>query len=147
MVGAGMAVYFQFADDRENAVIGYRGVALKAQVTSAALPGLVSEQLRSGLERKGYRLVQNRAEADKVVTFYLQSFSYVPTEELLAVMAVEASRGARKYTNAYRFFDTRPRQTLPSADEIDDFTNEALNTILQKALSDVELDIFLTQAS
>jgi len=151
-VGQNTPIFFRFIDDRDEIVVGHRGVAtVGAKVTARRLPEYVEAQLREGLQRKQYQLVEDQAAARATVVyrlrafkFYLEQGFFTGGENKSAAIGVDAQKAGLSYSNVYRFADEDRDIFIPGGDEIDREMNEALAYVLTAALADAELDKFLT---
>ena len=150
-IGNGTRVYFRFVDERDDTVVGHRAAGtMGAKVTADNLPHVVETTLRDGLVKKHFTLSDQQAGTDASVIYRLRSFKFdIETgfftggRNSAAALAVEARRGERSYDKVYRFNDETRIVFLPGESEIDQQMNGALSDILDKALSDTDLDRML----
>lgn len=151
-VGTNTRVHLRLVDERDDATVGHRAVAtIGAKISAKNLPTVVESELRNGLAKKGYQLVPSAEGADAVATFRLRAFKYYIEQGLWsggqntsAVLAVDARRSNQDYTNVYRFSNEDRIVTVQDGGALDHAMNAALTSILKKALTDTELDLFLT---
>jgi uncharacterized lipoprotein YajG len=152
-VGEGTTLHFRFVDERPDTLIGLRGYSgMGARITAKDLPTLVEAQLREGLKKKGYELAEAESPDYPTVTYRLVSFQILMqagaltiSDHVSAALAAEARRNASSYNQVYRYsFDESDGGAAPTASEIDTKMNRALNVILNQALSDRDMDKFLT---
>jgi uncharacterized lipoprotein len=150
-VGAGTKVFFRFVDDRDDTVVGFRGAAGQGSKISATnLPPIVEAHLKDGFRAKGYTLLAMEDGADDRVTYRMRSFKFgVETgfwsgsDNVSAVLAVDATAGGKTFSNVYRFNSQHGAMAVPSGDDLDRMMNMALDDILHQALTDSTLDEFL----
>ena len=151
-VGQNTRLYYRFSDERDDAVVGHRGAgAVGSKITAESLPHVVDQQIRDGLKAKGYQLVDNETGADAKVTFRLRAFKFdIETgfftggQNTSAVLAADAWRAGKTYTNVYRYNSEERIMFVPGGNTIDNQMTQALNQILSKALADAALDGALT---
>lgn len=147
-LGRGTKVYFRFVDERDDVVIGHRGVGGNgAAINTTDLPKVMETSLRDALSRRGYQLVDAEQASDASVTYRLRSMKFdisqgffTGGEDVTAAMAVEAKRGNRTYDQVYRYNDEQRDVVVPTGNAIDDHVNTALTSILQQAYGDNNLD-------
>ncbi|HVN27786.1 MAG TPA: hypothetical protein VMT64_04835, partial [Candidatus Binataceae bacterium] len=73
-VGRGTKLYFRFVDERDDVVVGHRGVGGNgAKITAPSLPAQVESSLRDGLVKKGFQLVPTEQGCDASVVYRLRS--------------------------------------------------------------------------
>jgi YajG family uncharacterized lipoprotein len=125
-----------------------------AKITAEQLPSIVETQLREGETKKGYTLVPSQEGSEATVTFRLRSFKlgieqgfWSGGQNVAAALSVDARRGPKDYSNVYRHESEKRIQVIPDGHEIDQVMTAALSEILSKALSDGNLDLFLTGRS
>lgn len=151
-VGGGTDLYFRFVDERDDTTVGHRGVAtVGAKISADALPTLMESQIREGLARKQYHLVDTESPNHPSVVFRLVSFKYYVEqgfwtggEEVNAALAVDARRADKSFNNVYRYSNDHRLVVVPGGSELDTQMNTALNDILSKEANDRSLDSFLT---
>jgi uncharacterized lipoprotein len=151
-VGSGTKVYFRFVDDRDDTVVGVRGArAMGAKIAAPTLPAVAEARLKEGLQTKGYALVSDEQASDDTVTYRMRSFKFnVETgfwsgsDNVSAVLAVDALKNGKTYSNVYRFNSQHSAQVVPAGEDLDLMMNRALSDILQQAVTDSALDKFLT---
>jgi uncharacterized lipoprotein YajG len=152
MIGSGTDVYFRFTDERDDSTVGHRSVAtVGAKISAPNLVPFVEQALRQGLQDKGYHLVSDQSAAAATATFRLRSFKFeIETgfwtggQNASAVLAVDGLRGQRTYTNVYRSSSEERILVVPGGDAIDAQMNAAISSVVTQALSDGNLDLFLT---
>ena len=122
-----------------------------AKVSATSLPTIVESRLREGLIAKGYELVDSEDTADAKVTFRLRAFQFYIEQGFWsggqnanAVLAADARRGEKDFTNVYRYSNEKRIQVIPDGGGIDTQMNSVLSEVLNKALADTSLDAFLT---
>lgn len=150
-LGQGSKLYFSFVDDRDDTVIGHRGVGNNgAEITVPSLPDTVQTSLRNDLTNQGFTLTSNADGADASVTFRLRAFKFglaqgfwSGEEDTAATLEVAAQRGARGYNQVYRFNDVTRIQVVPDEDGVKAKLNAALDGVLGKAYADQALNQFL----
>lgn len=151
-IGRGTLVYYRFSDERDDTTVGHRSVAtVGAKISAPDLASTIDRELRRGIQAKGYEISPDQSAASSAVTFRLRSFKFeIETgffsgaQNASAVLAVDALRGGRAYTNVYRSGSEQRIMVVPGGDAIDAQMNTALTSVLQQALSDGNLDLFLT---
>jgi uncharacterized lipoprotein YajG len=152
-VGKGTTIHFRFVDERPDTLVGLRGYSgMGEKITAQGLPALVEAQLRNGLKRKGYEISDIESSHYPTVTYRLLSFQILMqtggltvSDHVSAALAADAQRESRTYNQVYRYnFDESDGMAAPTAGAIDTKMNRALNVTLNQALSDQELDRFLT---
>lgn len=151
-VGKGTKLFFRFADERDDTTVGHRSVStIGAKVSATSLPTIVESRLRDGLIAKGYELVDSEDTADAKVTFRLRAFQFYIEQGFWsggqnanAVLAADARRGEKDFTNVYRYSNEKRIQVIPDGGGIDTQMNSVLSEVLNKALADTSLDAFLT---
>jgi uncharacterized lipoprotein YajG len=154
-VGSSTKLYISFADERDETLIGYRGVQPYAEKLAAPdLPTILEKQLRDGLKQKGFEITDMQSSADATVTFRLHAFKFdfekgiwTNDANISAVLAVDARRGARTYSNVYRYDVQDTMMGEPYKTDLDNRMNTALSEVLHKALSDENLDLLLVGKS
>jgi uncharacterized lipoprotein YajG len=154
-VGAGTRLYMRFIGERDDMIVGHRAVGQDgAKITAEQLPSVVEGQLREGETKKGYMLVPSQDGSDATVTFRLRSFKlgiergfWSGGQNVAAALSVDARRASKDYSNVYRHESEKRVQVIPDGHEIDQVMTAALSEILSKALSDGNLDLFLTGKS
>ena len=154
-VGTGTRLFMRFVDERDDMIVGHRAVGDNgAKITAEQLPSVVEGQLRDGETKKGYTLVPSQEGSDATVTFRLRSFKlgieqgfWSGGQNVAAALTVDARRGLKDYNNVYRHESEKRIQVIPDGHEIDQVMTAALSEILSKALSDDNLDLFLTGKS
>jgi uncharacterized lipoprotein len=154
-VGTGTRLFMRFVDERDDMIVGHRAVGDNgAKITAEQLPSVVEAQLRDGETKKGYTLVPSQEGSDATVTFRLRSFKlgieqgfWSGGQNVAAALTVDARRGLKDYNNVYRHESEKRIQVIPDGHEIDQVMTAALSEILNKALSDDNLDLFLTGKS
>ena len=106
------------------------------------------------MEKKGYALAASEQGSVGTVTFRMRSFKFAVetgfwagSDNVSAVLAVDALRSGRTYSNVYRFNSKHTAMVVPAGTDIDAMMNAALSDILQQALSDSALDQFLVHKS
>ena len=136
-------------------IVGHRTVGQSgAKITAEQLPNLVEARLREGETQKGYTLAPSQERSDAMVTFRLRSFKlgleqgfWSGGQNVAAALTVDARRASKDYSNVYRHESEKRIQVIPDGHEIDQVMTAALSEILGKALSDGNLDLFLTGKS
>ena len=154
-VGASTRLYMRFVDERDDMIVGHRAVGQDgAKITAEQLPSVVEARLREGETSKGYTLVPSQEGSDASVTFRLRSFKlgiergfWSGGQNVAAALSVDARRASKDYSNVYRHESEKRIQVIPDGHEIDQVMTAALSEILSKALSDGNLDLFLTGKS
>lgn len=154
-VGTGTRLFMRFVDERDDMIVGHRAVGDNgAKITAEQLPSVVEGQLRDGETKKGYTLVPSQEGSDATVTFRLRSFKlgieqgfWSGGQNVAAALTVDARCGLKDYNNVYRHESEKRIQVIPDGHEIDQVMTAALSEILSKALSDDNLDLFLTGKS
>jgi uncharacterized lipoprotein YajG len=152
-IGADTALYFRFVDDRDETTVGVRGASNSgSKITAANLAEYVEHELREGLEAKGYILIKDKQEAVAEITYRLRAFKFslnmgfwTGAENKSAVIAVDAEKGEVDYAKTYRVDDEDREMFVPGGDEINEEMNAALAAVLNKAMNDGALDLFLIQ--
>ena len=154
-VGAGTRLYMRVIDERDDMIVGHRAVGDNgAKITAEQLPSMVETQLREGETKKGYTLIPSQEGSEATVTFRLRSFKlgieqgfWSGGQNVAAALSVDARRGPKDYSNVYRHESEKRIQVIPDGHEIDQVMTAAISEILSKALSDGNLDLFLTGRS
>lgn len=150
-IGAGTPVFFRFVDERDDVVVGHRGVGTRgAKVSATNLPKVVEAQLRDALQRKAFVLVASEQANTPSVVYRLRSFKFdvesgffTAGRNASVALAVDAKRGDRTYNNVYRYNSEERIVFIPGGSEINNQMNAALSQVLQKANDDQDLDRFL----
>ncbi|HKU96036.1 MAG TPA: YajG family lipoprotein [Vineibacter sp.] len=150
-IGAGTPVFFRFVDERDDVVVGHRGVGtMGAKVSATNLPTIVEAQLRDALQRKAFVLVASEQANTPTVVYRLRSFKFdiesgffTAGRNASVALAVDAKRGDRTYNNVYRYNSEERIVFIPGGTEINGQMNAALSQVLQKAIDDQGLDRFL----
>ncbi len=146
-IGTGTRVFFRFVDERDDVVIGHRGVAtVGAKISSSDLPAIIEAQLRQFLTKKQFALTDAEPAGAASVTYRLRSFKFdiesgffTGGQNASAALAVDAKRGDRTYTTVYRYNSEERILFVPAGVQIDNQMNAALNQILAKADTDENL--------
>lgn len=150
--GKGTSVYFRFVDERDDTTVGHRSTGpIGAKISAANLTETVENSLRSALIKKQYQIIDNEAQADAVIIFRLRAFKFYIGEDfwtgkknVSAVISVDAHRGAKSYSNVYRYNSSDRTIFVPGGKDIDAQMNDALEQILDAELVDKNLDAALT---
>lgn len=150
-VGRGTKLYFRFVDERDDVVVGHRGLGGNgAKIMAAELPAQFESSLRDALIKKGFELVTNEQGSDASVVYRLRSFKYnvsqgyfTSGENSAAVLAVTAKRKAETYDHVYRYNNEERIIFVPTGGHLDEQMNAGLTSVLGQADSDAALDAFL----
>jgi uncharacterized lipoprotein YajG len=150
-VGNGTSLYFKFTDERDDLTIGHRSTAtVGAKISAANLPATVEKSLREELQSKKFVIMESEEKADASVVYRLRAFKFYISQgfwagkkNVSAVLAVDAHRGGKSYSNIYRYNSADTIVFVPGGKDIDAQMNDALEQILDKAAADKDLEAFL----
>ncbi len=152
-VGTGTHIFYRFVDERDDLTLGARGAAGQgSRITANALPAMMQAQLRDVLTRKGFSLTGEEGDADATVNYRMRSFKFevetgfwTGSDNVSAVLAVDALRRGRTYTNVYRFNSQHTAMVVPGGGDLDTMMNAAMNDLLRQADADLALFQFLAK--
>lgn len=154
-IGEGTKIFFRFSDERDDATVGHRSVAtVGAKISAPTLDAEIERNLRLGLTTKGYSIVPDQGIADATAIYRLRSFKFdietgfwTGAQNAATVLAVDGVRAGKTYTNVYRSGSEQRILAVPGGDAIDQQLNAALDSTINQAWSDGNLDLFLTGKS
>ena len=150
-IGDGVSVAFSVVDDRDDLVVGQRGVGMQgADITANGLIPAVEKELKEGIEAKGFRVISMGEAADADFTanlrafkFFIESGFWTGAENTNVAIRVEAKKGNRDFKRMYRSDSENRAMVVPTGEAIDAKLNAALTDVLTKILEDEELMKFL----
>ena len=150
-IGHGVRVVFKFIDERDDIVVGHRGVGGQgAKIEAPTLDAVLEAKLREGLEQKSFVPVAESGSANQEVTYRLRSFKFdvesgffTGGQNAAVALAVEARRGGRSYDNVYRNNSEQRIMAIPGESGINQQMNQVLDQVLSGAYGDAALDRFL----
>lgn len=150
--GDGRALVLTVADERKTRVVGTRGgiyAATSEISTIADIRPAIRDELARQLDKLDFRVVDSGAEA-ATLKVIVDSIEYrasgspvVDTVETAATVRVQAQVNNREYTGRYRGTRTTEVFTAPDTEENEAMINAAVARVLERLLSDTELQDFL----
>jgi uncharacterized lipoprotein len=152
-IGAGTHIFFRFVDERDDLTLGARGAAGQgSRITANALPATMQAQLRDVLARKGFGFASAEGDAEATVNYRMRSFKFevetgfwTGSDNVSAVLAVDALRHGRTYTSVYRFNSQHTAIVVPGGGDLDAMLSAAMNDLLRQADADSALFEFLAK--
>ncbi len=152
-VGNGVTVALHVIDDRDDVVVGKRGMAMSgADITAKdAVPALESE-LKKGLEAKEFMVVSAGSDADAEFEAKLRSFKIFVESSFLTTIVhtsvfvnVHAEKSGKDFERSYRSNTEEREIGVPMGSAFDQKLNAALSMVLSEIMLDAELMDFLAQ--
>lgn len=150
--GDGRALALTVTDERKTRVVGTRGgvYAATSEISTAAdIRPAIRDELARQLDKLGFRVVDSGAEA-ATLKVIVDSIEYrasgspvVDTVETAATVRVQAQVSNREYSGRYRGTRTTEVFTAPDTEENEAMINAAVARVLERLLSDTELQDFL----
>lgn len=150
--GDGQALALTVADERKTRVVGTRGgvYAATSEISTAAdIRPAIRDELARQLDKLGFRVVDSGAEAATLkvivdsIEYQASGAPVVDTVETAATIRVQARVDNREYTGRYRGTRTTEVFTAPDVEENEAMINAAVARVLERLLSDTELQDFL----
>ena len=150
-IGEGTTLALKVVDDRDDIVVGQRGVGMQgADITANGIIPAIESELKSGLEAKGFTVLPARSDADaefearlRAFKFFIESGFWTGAENTSVVINVEAEKGSKDYERGYRSNTEERTMVIPAGASIDEKLNGALSVVLNKIMADSELMEFL----
>ena len=152
-VGKGVTLALQVIDDRDDVVVGQRGVGMMgADITVKDIVPALERELKKGLEVKGFTVASAKSNADakfkarlRAFKFFIETGFWTGAENTSVVINVEADKRGKNFERSYRFNAEERVIVVPMGSSIDEKLNAALSEILAKIMLDAELMNFLAQ--
>lgn len=150
--GDGRALALTVADERKTRVVGTRGgvYAATSEISTAAdIRPAIRDELARQLDKLGFRIVDSGAEAATLkvivdsIEYQASGSPVVDTVETAATIRVQARVDNREYSGRYRGTRTTEVFTAPDTEENEAMINAAVARVLERLLSDTELQDFL----
>ncbi len=152
-IGTGVSVAVKVVDERPTKSIGHRGTAYgkAAEIASDQdLAAVVAEQLRIGLEKKGFAAGDYSQNSPTRLAVEIRLLDYSTSTgfwsggvHLKAALKVDAKNGGKDFDKMYRKEREQRVQVVPTAGTNEQWLNEALGDVITQVLADEELLSFL----
>ena len=152
-VGKGVKIKVDVIDDRDQRVVGQRGVgAIGSDISSPQLLNYFRRQVIQGFQSRGFLLISDKETADARVLVYLRSFKWVTEQgfftgghNVFVSIKAEAknSKTNGEIVKTYQYDQEKRALFVASGGEINERMNAGLSDVLRQLFSDVELLRFL----
>ncbi len=153
--GRGVAVAVRVVDERSSKSLGRRGTAYgaAAEITAAQdVATVIHDQLVTGLERKGFRVIDYAADSDPRLTLEVRSLQYSTSQgfwtggvKIESALKVQAAHGTASYERMYRSDKEERVVVVPTASTNEQWINGALSDVLNQFFDDIGLFRFLAE--
>lgn len=152
-IGEGVRLRIVVVDDRDQRVIGQRGVGgAGADVSSPQLVEYLQYQVVQGFQSRGFVVVTDDSPHDISLTFFLRSFKWHTQsggDSVYVSIRVDAtnSETQESFIKSYHYDDKQQLGFFPTTGEIiTSRMNAGLSDILAQLFSDDDLRRFLVAA-
>ena len=150
-VGNNVIVGLDVVDDRDVPVVGQRGAGMMgADITVEDLIRNVRQEIKLGLESRGFKIVGVNQKADvellarlRAFKFFIETGFFTGTLNTNVAINVIAERGRRKFRKTYRHDNEESVLVVPVGSAIDKKLNTGLNDVYRKIIYDDALMKFL----
>lgn len=153
--GRGVAVAVRVVDERASKSLGHRGTAYgaAAEITAAQdVAVVVHDQLVTGLQKKGFQVVDYAADASPRLTVEVRNLEYSTSQgfwtggvKIQSALKVQAARGTTSYEQMYRSDKEERVVVVPTASTNEQWINTSLSDVLNQLFEDIGLFKFLAE--
>lgn len=154
-IGHNHVIGLQVRDARADKSIGTRGgVYAQSSLIRADndIGAAMHKAMEQGLFAQSYRVANDIATAETVLSVELEQLSYVVPEgavttsaDISTTVRITAERGNDKHTASYRSTITRKFPVAPTATQNETWINDVLSETLARFFVDPKMRAFLTQ--
>lgn len=151
--GRGVSVALRVVDERSSKSLGHRGTAYgaAAEITAAQdVAVVVHDQLVTGLQKKGFSVVDYKSNTNPRLTVEVRSLEYSTSQgfwtggvKIESALKVQAASGTDNYERMYRSEKEERVVVVPTASTNEQWINGALSDVLKQVFEDIGLFRFL----
>ena len=149
-IGEGKTIALRVLDERASEEIGRRGIQMAKISIEQDLALLIEEKLTSGLQQKGFTVVEYDAAADRKLEVELRNLDYKTSMgfwtggvHITGALKAEAVAGARQYSEFYRTENEKRVIVNPTKEGNEKMINQGLSDLLGELFKDRKLFEFL----
>ncbi|PKM08505.1 MAG: hypothetical protein CVV14_03760 [Gammaproteobacteria bacterium HGW-Gammaproteobacteria-4] len=153
--GNGVSVAVRVVDERTSKSLGHRGTAYGAAAEITAeqdVAVVVHEQLVTGLQKKGFNVVDYAADASPRLTVEVRGLEYSTSQgfwtggvKIESALKVQAVRGTESFDQMYRSNKEERVVVVPTAATNEQWINSSLSDVLNQLFGDIGLFRFLAE--
>ena len=150
--GEGVNITLVVKDERASNELGRRGMGMAKIDIEQNLANLIREKVTSGLERKGFTIVNSKENSSKTLVIELRALDYKTSVgfwtggvHITGALKAESTSESSDYSEFYRVESEKRVMLNPTAKENQRLLNEGLTDLLRKLFEDKELFDFLGQ--
>ena len=154
--GKGVKIKVDVVDDRDQHVVGQRGVgAVGSDISSPQLLNYFRRQVVQGFRSHGFLLISDEETAEARVVVYLRSFKWLTEQgfftgghNVFVSIKAEAKNAKtnKEIVKTYQFDQEKRSFFVASGGEINERMNAGLSDVLKQLFSDVQFVRFLVAA-